>query len=298
MKKYLKVLLISTILIMICFYHVQSNEFNFKTKNIVFLSPHPDDVPLTFGGLLLVSEGFKDKNVTVSTFFNRSQYTDNCELWNLSLKRINTVTETRFKEDLESLSNIFNDGTNARFEYYGFNDSIIRHYQGKKTAGGGPWGDFSTFKEPERQAFDQIKGIIKSKLIIPDITIFLLMANGQHIDHFIVREALIAAVKELGPEKLKATIYFGEDQQYTGANPNESKSDIEYLTNRLHLEPIAYPINIDEKLKLFTDYYYSQYCDSYIKDTTARYDLLGGKEQIYLWPSKYYNNISKDRSEK
>lgn len=270
----------------------------FPGQTVLFLSPHPDDIALTFGGLILNNAGFKGKTVICSTFFSRSQWTDNDQEFNLSTKRINTVTKERFAEELDCLTFMFNDAVNARLEHYGFSDAPVRHYAGKKTVAGGPGGDFSCFKKLETKAFNQIKEIIKSKLQIPDSAIFLLMANGQHIDHFIVREALIASVRELGPDKVKSAIYFGEDQPYTGGSPEEAAREIKQLTSRLNLQPIAYNIDIGKKTDLFTNYYYTQFDDSYVTNLKARYDLLGGKEQIYLWPRQFYSNIPKEASEK
>ena len=252
-------------------------------KNIIFISPHPDDIPLTFGGLFQKEDGFKGKNNLYMVFFNKSQYTENDNIKDISTYRVNRVTLARAADNLHALTDLFGPWDNFRMESYGFPDAPLRYYVGPKTAGGGPSGNFSTFRQAEKKTFYQMASTFKHALkTTHNCVVFLLMANGHHIDHYITREALIRAVWEL-KGKTSCHIFFGEDQPYTGNSWPEVSKEIRELSNRLNLEPVTYPININKKIKVFSKNYLNQYSDEYVKGLKHRYNQIEG-ERIYYWP--------------
>ena len=135
----------------------------------------------------------------------------------MSDKRINEITLTRIQEDRQNLTNMFKGWKNFQYNFYGYREAPLRNYVGPKTAGGGAGGDFTTFRKPEKELFNKLTDRAKIFLVKDDCAVFILSAIGhpQHIDHFILREAVVRAAFELGP-KAKCTIYFGEDEPYTG----------------------------------------------------------------------------------
>jgi LmbE family N-acetylglucosaminyl deacetylase len=165
-------------------------------QNLIFVSPHADDIALTFGGLINNEKGLSDKNNTTMLIFSQSQWTENDNAKDLSPQRISKVSQMRLNEDQAALDNLFN--FNYRMETYGYPDAPIRHYEGPKTAGGGPGGNFSTFGTPEKQVYQDLVPMFENKLKTPNCAMFVLMANGYHVDHFIVREAVITAARNLG----------------------------------------------------------------------------------------------------
>lgn len=264
--------------------------------NLYFLSPHADDISLTFGGLIQSEDGFKNKNIRYTTYFGTSNWTAN-EL-NLSTdKRVNTITHMRFKEDRDALTELFGGWKNYLYTFHGYHDAPLRDYVGSLTAAGGPGGNFSTFREAEKKLFIEFYNNVKPILAQPDCAAFVLMANGFHIDHFILREAVIKAAHDL-KDQAQCQIYFGEDQPYTGANPDAVNAQILEFVDRLGLVPITYPIDVDKKIALFTNNYFSQYEPVYPSAIEARTKLLGdgvrGGERIYLWPIVNYKNSATD----
>jgi hypothetical protein len=265
-----------------------------KEKNIYFLSPHFDDVPLTFGGLIL-NGIFKEKNNNVIVFFGISSYTANGPINDDSDKHVVYVTNTRSSEDRAALTQLFNGWKNYKYSIYGERENTVRYFKGPKNAGGGPSGNFESFRPIEIDTFNNIYEEVIPILEKKDCAVFILSGIQSHIDHFILREAVIKAAHDLG-DKAICQIYFGEDQPYAGDNQEITKRDIQYLSTRLHLEPITYPINSDNKIRVFINNYYSQYEDSYVTGLVNRAKELHGGERIYKWQRKYYKTASKDIS--
>ncbi len=250
-------------------------------KNLLFVSPHYDDTVLTFFGLIENHAGFTDHNIESLVLFSRSQWiTTDSNNDDLSLERIDRVSLQRSCEETAAMSALFKN--RATIEACGYPDAPIRCYKGPATAGGGPWGDFSTFGKQETKIYHELIALFKKKLQIPESALFVLMANGSHIDHFLVREAVITAAKNLG-DQLQAKIYFGTDQPYTGAYPEKSVQDILDFQQRCHLKKISYKINYSNKIKAFANYYPSQYSDEYKTSLENWAHFNEENEDIYLW---------------
>ena len=259
-----------------------------KEKKLFFLSPHPDDITLTFGGLIIANKGFKNYAKEYHVFFGTSNWTEN-DIDIQTNHRVETVTLTRFSENRFALNALFGGWNQYHFNFYGFYDAVLRQYNGPVTAGGGPWGNFSTFRKVEKENFEEIVHIVKRILQIKDSAVFVLMANGSHIDHFILCHAVIKAAAELG-SKAVAQIYFGEDQPYTGdpAHRVAVGKEIKKFSQHLGLIPLTYSIDIEAKMNIFSNYYISQFSPSYMVGLKARAKALNGGERIYLWPKENY----------
>lgn len=265
-----------------------------KEKNIYFLSPHFDDIPLTFGGLIL-NGTFKEKNNNVIVFFGLSSYSANGPDKDKSDERVNYITNTRAKEDRSALTELFHGWRNFKYSIYGEKENTVRNFKGPKNAGGGPSGNFSSFRPIEIETFNNIYEELLPILQKKDCAAFVLSGIQSHIDHFMVREALIKAVHDLG-NRAQCQIYFGEDQPYAGANKAITNNDLKYMKERLHLETITYPIDVNKKVDTFARNYYSQYEDSYIDAIRSRAIELNKSERIYIWPKENYKFANTDLS--
>ncbi|MDC5707244.1 hypothetical protein OPW41_20720 [Vibrio europaeus] len=270
---------------------VIENEFEIKEKNVFFLSPHPDDTLLTFGGLInnmQLTNQLEDKNVIGEVFFSMSNYTTN-HLDELTNKRIFDVTTMRFNEDLAAHIDMFKSWDKFRYKTNGFGDAPLRKYQGSKTAGGGPGGDFADFRESEAQIYLRMAEDMKPMLKTENCAVFALIANGSHIDHFIVREALIKAAYDLGDE-VQCQIYFGEDQPYTGSNLKKRDDQYKSLKERLPkgaLTPRDYGVDYRYKMALYKKHYLSQYDASGYIPSLKKNKI----ERLYTWDKASYKKI-------
>ncbi len=253
--------------------------------NLIFVSPHPDDILLTFAGLIDNNNGFINHNTQSMVFFNTSQHTMNSNPSDLSKERTKRVSMQRYLEETSAINDLFQD--KARLETYGYLDAPLRHYKGHKTVTAGPGGNFNTFGIQEISIYNQLIAILKNKLQTTDCAMFVLMANGSHIDHYIVREAVITAAKQLG-NKATCKIYFGQDQPYTGANPENSKKEMINFQKRLSLQKISYKINHTNKINNFAKHYISQYSEDYAIGINTWANVNNGKEDIFFWDPKLY----------
>ena len=111
-------------------------------NNIIILSPHYDDVVLTFGGYLdaLVSNQLiHTKNIRIIHVFSRSNYQlrDNEGNRDQSLKRIQYATGIRLLEDLNCLDDLIGHG-NYTYEIMAERECMMRQKSWK--AGHGIYG--------------------------------------------------------------------------------------------------------------------------------------------------------------
>lgn len=265
-------------------------EIEISHKRLHFFSPHPDDILLTFGGLIhkLSGQGeLGNRNSVTEVFFGLSNYTTN-HLDVLTNKRVSDVSTLRFTEDFLSHVSMFGSWKHFRYQSNGFYDAPLRLYRGSTTAGGGPGGTFLNFRAVEQEAYEQIVEQVKPALKQENCAAFVLLANGSHIDHFIVREAVMQAAAELGNEA-KCEIFFGEDQPYTGANPDAANDEIDSIKARLPAGAItkhSYWIDKQKKINAFKEYYLSQYDATYIPSLEST-DF----ENVYRWEPKTYGAL-------
>lgn len=259
-------------------------------QNLYFLSPHPDDILLTFGGLIskLANEGsIKQKTNVTEVFFSLSNYTTN-HLDVLTNKRVLDVTKMRYNEDFSAHTEMFGSWDNFRYKTAGFYDAPLRLYKGSATAGGGPAGSFPDFRQAEIDVYEHIAADVTPVLKQDNCAAFVLLANGSHIDHFTVREAIMKAAHDLGSQA-KCQIYFGEDQPYTGTNPDKAMNELDSIKARLPnnaITKISYWFDKQYKLEMFKKYYLSQYDVGYIPPLES-----ADFENIYKWDISTYADL-------
>ena len=262
-------------------------------KHLIFVSPHHDDIVLTFNGLIENNSGFVGHCVEALTIFSLSSYTVDHPVGDLSKERIDRISKIRFMEEEAAMNSLFNH--RARMETYDYPDAPIRGYEAPNTAPWGLHGNFSTFRYQEFVIFEKLVTLFEEKLRIADSAMFIPMANGSHIDHFITREAVIAGARNLG-KKSACKIFFGTDQPYTGVRPEESIKEMATLERRLKLKRITYPIDHSNKIARFAKHYVSQYNQHYMDGIEQWARVNDCKEDIYYWDRKDYADAKQDAS--
>lgn len=263
-------------------------------KNIIILSPHYDDVPLTFGGYLdaLVSNKLAtEKKIRIINVFSRSNYQARDDKGNrdLSNERIQLATGIRLIEDLDCLDELIGKG-NYSYEIMAESECAIRQKTWKPgEAFEFPQGTKEDFNSEDLKIHDRIRDYAKGWLKEAETAILLPMGIKEHIDHIILREALIEAINESGPHT-PATIYFGEDQPYTGLAYNEDREKAETFIKAHSLVPLDYPINEQRKVDLVMRFYPTQVEESYQTGILNRSSQLKeqyksdkGMERMYRW---------------
>jgi hypothetical protein len=237
-----------------------------------------------------------------STYLDQSQWSEKdnrSQIPDLSPEFITQITNVRLAEDNNAMLYLFSQNfNNLRVERHGYQDAPIRHYKGDPTAGGGPAGNFKNFREQEIQIYNEITQDIKYKLATPDCKLYVPQAIGNHIDHFIVREAVIRAGKEMA-NKTTCQIFFTVDQPYYGAYLSKSQQQLNQFVERLKLsDPINTPVDKNEKLKLFKKLYPSQYDDNVPQKENLYYLALThvDHEPVYSWNKNNYAKAHTDKS--
>jgi len=261
-------------------------------KNLIILSPHYDDVPLTFGGFLdaLVTNHLaENKKIRIIQIFSLSNYQNGDKKGNrdLSRKRMQYATGIRLTEDLSCMDDLFGHA-NYTYELRGEKECLLR---GKEMVTKGSFeylpGSVESFDEKDIEISRTLTKLAKDWLLQPDTAILLPMAMKEHIDHTILREGIMNAKKELNGNT-RATIYLGEDQPYTGlADEDDWKKANAFLNNYAH-ETLGYAIDIDRKLQLLSTHYVTQVEESYfdgMKNRVAQlqkeYNTTQAVEQMY-----------------
>ena len=224
--------------------------------------------------------------------FGLSNYTTN---WHdvHTQARVEGVSMNRVQEDFKALSDIFGGWKKFRFKIGGLWDAPLRDYTGEITAGGGSSGTFKNFRQEEIEAFNKAVEMIKPMLKRENTVLAVPLANGNHIDHFITKEAVIKAAYEVGSDG-KATILFGQDQPYTGANPGDENIEINALRRRLPEGAITqsvYPLPIDDKgntvkLNLYLKRYLTQYDEGYLEPLKNN-----TRETVYEWNPDTFRQV-------
>jgi hypothetical protein len=192
-----------------------------EEENIICMSPHYDDLLFFIGGyvLELKKQGLLEtkmfSNVHMAT---RSNYQERDIQGNLdqSLKRVQFATGIRFIEDLECLDALFGQN-NYMFYAMGEEESQVR---GKIFIEGSDememaFGSYETMDDKDYAILGRLTKKFKTFLVKENTAVILPLCIKGHIDHFLVREAGLHAIKELGKAR-KAAVYFAEDKPYAG----------------------------------------------------------------------------------
>ncbi len=261
-------------------------------KNIVVLSPHYDDVVLTFGGYLdaLVAGGLiHTKNIRIIHVFSRSNYQARDHEGNRdsSVKRIQFATGIRLLEDLNCLDDLIGHG-NYIYELMAEVECMMRQKSWKEgEAFEFPQGSKADFTAADWEIYEGIKKYAPRLLSLDDTAILLPLGIKEHIDHILVREALMDAWQNIDPTA-RASICFGEDQPYAGHASENDWDKAKTFLDRLPVAPVNYTINAIRKSDLLMKHYPSQVEESYREGILNRADQLRresgtgmGVERIY-----------------
>ena len=245
-----------------------------EQNKIIILSPHYDDVPLTFGGYLdgLVKTGLlPSKFIRIIHIFSRSNYQARDDTGNkdISLQRIQYATGIRLLEDLNCLDELLGHG-NYIYEIMAEKECAIRQKiwkPGEKFEF--PHGNMEHFDSGDWEIFENIRRYAKEWLVQEDTAILLPLCVKEHIDHVILREAVLSAWNELKHQS-RAFLYFGEDQPYTGLADDQDWEKVEKFLSVFKLETIDYPIDEKRKMELVWKHYTTQVEESYRKGVINR----------------------------
>ena len=263
-------------------------------SQIIFLCPHYDDVPLTFGGYLdaLQAAGLvKTKHIRIVHVFSRSTYQNRDVVGNAdkSLKRIQFATGIRLLEDLNYLDTVLGHG-NYAYELLAERECVLR---GKGWKPGEkfefPHGNQDSFNREDWEIYRRIQGKCAELLALRDTAVLTLLGVKEHIDHVMVRDALIAARQKLG-RKVRAAIYFGEEEPYTGLADEQDLQLAQQLVHKLGLQPRDYAIDAKRKMALLAKHYPTQVEESYRRGVLGRAAQLQklhgarrGVERVFRW---------------
>ena len=261
-------------------------------KNIIILSPHYDDVPLTFGGYLdalVANQLISDKNIRIINIFSRSNYLSFDDEGNkdISLKRIQYVMGIRILEDLNCLDELIGHD-NYNYEIKAEPECLVRE---KKLVSDGVFeflpGDRDSFDDNDWKSYNRIKEYAREWLTLEDTAVLLPMGMKEHVDHVILREAVTDTRNELGQDA-SSIVYFGEDLPYTGLADTNDWDKLNLFFNGLVFRHINYSIDEHRKIKLIMKHYPTQFEDSYKEGVLKRADQLKqkfgtdtGVERIY-----------------
>jgi len=263
-----------------------------EERDIIILSPHYDDVPLTFGGYLdaLVTNRFiHTRNIHIVHVFSRSNYQARDDMGNrdLSLNRIKHATGIRLLEDLNCLDDLIGH-RNYSYELMAERECLLRQ-KGLKPgeAFEFPRGTREDFNEEDYQIYDRIKERAYNWLRMEGTALLIPLGVKEHIDHILLREAFMDAWKELAHEA-KASLYFGEDQPYSGLADINDWHRVEAFFNEISVDAVNYSIDDKRKAELVMKHYTSQVEESYREAVLNRSQQLQvelgadtGVERVY-----------------
>ena len=264
---------------------------------LIFLCPHYDDVPLTFGGYLgeLRKTGlFNKKMIRIIQIFSRSNYQARDDAGNAdgSLKRVQQATGIRLLEDLNCLDALIGHGAYA-YELLGERECVLR---GKGWKPGEkfefPQGNQGTFDREDWEIFQRLRNYFATWLSRLDTAVLAPLGVKEHIDHVIARDALVAARGGMG-RAVRANVYFGEEQPYAGLASDADNQRTGEIVSGLRLQPRDYAIDAARKITLIRQHYPTQVEKSYQQGVLRRAKQLQalhradqGVERIYQWLSK------------
>lgn len=263
-------------------------------RTLLLLSPHYDDVILTWGGLLdgLAKSGaLEQKRIRIVHVFSRSCYQARDDEGNRdhSLKRVQFATGIRLLEDLTCLDELMGFG-NYEYEIKAERECVLRAKPWKPGEDFEfPQGNQSTFDEEDWRIFRRMCRYAESWLAQSDTAILVPLCVKEHVDHVLVRDAVIETRRKMGQDA-GAAVYFGEDQPYTGLADETDAEKARKVVDDLKLKAIDYRADIERKADVLMTCYPSQVEESYKKGVVDRSSQLAGAhcvehgvERIYRW---------------
>lgn len=281
--------------------------------NILFVSVHPDDTPLTFGGMIQNNQGFSGQNKVITIFepFSQTNYTADVGASIFTNERISYVTALRYNEDANAYNDLFTTWINYTFLGRLYPELSLRYYleslsepsfvdDGEDFIDNAPQTGFNLFGPVSVMYYEVVYNDFLRLLNQTNCAAFLPSAVGnsnyqQHPDHFLVREAAIQAANALAnnhsisPSNI-CQIYFGQDQPYTNGNLAGSISFLTNFVARLGAGTTSttYPMDKYAKWAMLQNYK-SQLDPGY--ETSL---LLRNNETLYFWPKTDYATVQPD----
>ena len=257
-------------------------------REMVFLSPHFDDVPFIWYGLLKQVRSVRPKAaVRIVNVFSRSVYQAHDDQGNrqITMKRLQFATGVRLLEDLCCLDEILGRYS-YRYELLGEDECITRRKPLKE-------GELMEFPAGTPADFDETDHGILHRLtdycrtiLASDVVVFGPLGIKNHIDHVLLREALLAALDTPG-QTVNARVVFGEDLPYMGLATDAERRETEAFLARLPHTVADIPVDAVAKCDVSFRHYPSQVEDSYRTGVVNRARELQGHERLYLLDSPF-----------
>jgi LmbE family N-acetylglucosaminyl deacetylase len=284
--------------------------------HLFFVSVHPDDAPLTFGGMIQNNQGFANQNkfITIYEPFSQTNYTAAGGASVFTNERINYVTALRYNEDANAYNDLFTVWSSYTFWGQLYPELSLRYYlENNNIPPPSVWVDdgehFTDGTSNTGFHLFGLQSIFYYEVIVEDFlrllhrshcAVFLPSAVSnsvyqQHPDHFLVREAAIQAAYTLAQtvsEDNLCQLYFGQDQPYTNGDLPGSLTMINNFRIRLGntgvQNEVTYPIDKYAKWAMLQNYK-SQLDSGYETSLLSR-----SVETFYLWPKIQYGNVAPD----
>jgi hypothetical protein len=261
--------------------------------DIICVSPHYDDFLFFLGGYTLEMKkgGFlSTKRFTNINTFTRSNYQERDTEGNKdrSLSRVQYATGIRLIEDLQCLDALIGVN-NYEYRILGENESQVRGKAFNEGEGEMEmaFGSYETMDDEDWHVLERVAAVLKRLARQDDTAIVLPLSMKGHIDHFIVREAGILAMKE---KESKATFYFAEDKPYAGLMDEKENRINDDFIEEYGLEDRGFLFSPDEIVKLAYEHYPSQVDSIYDEGIISRaaqlediYNAGRGCDRLYVY---------------
>jgi hypothetical protein len=264
-------------------------------SSIIAVCPHFDDFLFTLGSWVTGMGRERllgTRHFHVVIIFSRSNYLARTGAANHDpgLDRLKLATGKRLLEDMDCIDELLGPFTHT-YQLAGERECFVRGKSPAVSEMEFPHGMFDDFNEDDRAIFERMKSRIMQWATKEDSAIVMPIAFKEHIDHFIVREAGIAAARELGA-KARAAFYFQEDKPYAGIADAAETGRIEQFIQANRLSPRPYPAHPERVIELAFRHYVSQVEPIYetgvrerARTLQAFYGTAGPCDCIYRLPS-------------
>ena len=252
-------------------------------RELIFLSPHYDDVPFIWHGLLTqVRSACPKMAIRIVNVFSRSVYQAHDDQGNrqITMKRLQFASGVRLLEDLCCLDDMLGRYS-YRYELLGEDECITRQKPLKEgEAMEFPAGTPADFDVVDRAILQRLTDYCRT-ILASDSVVFGPLGIKNHIDHVLVREALLAAVRTPG-QTINARVVFGEDLPYMGLANDAERRETEAILAQLPYTVIDIPVDAVSKCEVSFRHYVSQVEESYRTGVVTRARELQGHERSYL----------------
>ncbi len=259
----------------------QNVEDVIPEKHIICVSPHYDDFLFFLGSYVLgmKQKGALDtKRITNINTFSRTNYQERDTEGNKdrSLARVKYATGIRFIEDLECLDDLLG-AHNYDYRVMGEEESQVRGKAFNEGEGEMEmaFGSYETMEDFDYGILKRMTACMEDLALREDTAIVFPLSMKGHIDHFIVREAGVAAMKKQGN---KATFYFAEDKPYSGLMNEKENAINDAFLAEYGLKDRAFTHYPKEILRLAYLHYPSQVDTVYDEGIQKRNEQL---KEIY-----------------